>query len=123
MPGLDHYRDTNGITWTVVWPAGKKRFEAIATVEDGADPAYDPVPPDITASMSQGGVQFFGLDIIPSEEATTAQQQTLFLELRGKIDEYAAAHRRDTVLKVTPGHEVPWWVWALGAVLLLKRKR
>jgi hypothetical protein len=116
MPGLDHYRDQNGITWTVVWPAGKKRFEAIATVEDGADPSYDPVPADITASMAEGGIQFFGLDIIPSDAATSDQQRTLFLELVGKIEEYAKGHPRNTVLRVAARSGPNWWL--IGALVL-----
>jgi MYXO-CTERM domain-containing protein len=124
----DRYRDKNGVTWTVVWPAGKKRFEAIATVEDTAQPKYDPEAADITASMSQGGVQFFGLDIVPSDQATGEQQRTLFIELVGKIEQYASEHTRNTSLKVTPSDDGGHWGWLVALGLLVvgmrsKRRR
>lgn len=128
MAGYDHYKDRNGVTWTVVWPAGKKRFEAIATVEPEADPKYDPEPPDITVSMAQGGVQFLGLEIIPSEQATGEQQRTLFTELVDKIQQYAKDHPRDLLLKVTPSKEEAsssklWaWLLGLGVVAILARR-
>lgn len=123
MSGYDSYRDSNGIGWTVVWPAAKKRHEAIATVLDTADPKYDPEPGDITVHMAQGGVQLGGLEIVPSEEASGEQQRVLYIELIGDIETYAKAHRSGAVLKVTASVGTPWWVWGLLGLAMLSGRR
>lgn len=119
----DSYRDSNGVTWTVVWPATKKRHQAIATVMDTADPKYDPEPADITVSMAEGGLQIGGLDIIPSGTATDEQQRVLFIELIGKVEGYAKEHRRLVELKVTASPPTPWWLWALLGMAALSKRR
>lgn len=121
--GYDAYRDSNGVTWTVVTPSSGKGFTMMATVLDTADPKYDPEPEDITVSMAQGGVQVGGIDIIPTAPPTGEQTRVLFTELVGKVEEYAKQHRGATSLKVTASAGVPWWVWVgLGALVLYKRR-
>jgi hypothetical protein len=85
---------------------------------DDADPQYSPVPADITVGMAEGGVQFFGVDIVASAEATAEQQRTLWVELVAKIEDFARANRTATILRVRVTPETPWGLVALGLAIL-----
>jgi hypothetical protein len=117
------YRDSNGVTWTVI--TAENGFTLIGSVLDEADPKYDPEPPDLTASMAQGGLQIGDLDIIKSDPPTGEQQRVLFIELVKKIEAWAKSHKGPQVsLRVTATAPVavPWWVWVVGAMVLAKRR-
>jgi hypothetical protein len=119
--GYDSYRDSNGVTWTVV--ATANGFTLLGTVLDEADPKYDPPVEDVTASMAQGGVQVGGIDIIHTDPPTAEQTRVLFAELAGKMEAIARAHRGQALLAVKASAPVPWWVWALLGVAILRRRR
>lgn len=114
----ESYKDSNGVTWTVITTANG--FTMIASVMDSADPKYDPPAEDFTASMPQGGVQLGPLDIVHTAAPTPEQTRTLYMELRGKIDEYAKSHRgaQHVTLKVEEHANSLAWL-ALGIVILI----
>lgn len=98
MP-YESYKDSNGVSWTVVWT--RKRHTAIGTVLEDAQPRYDPDVGDVRAEMDPGGLQIGGRDIIEGDPATDEQQRVLFIELVGKIEDIARAHRGATMLQVS----------------------
>lgn len=115
----DQYKDTNGVTWTITAARG---FVFIAYVADTANPRYVPPPSDITAKMDPGGVQIgpwsFGADDAP----TAQQQQTLFIELSGKIESYAKEHVANVVKIAGSGHGlIALALIGIGLYLLEKR--
>jgi len=116
----DGYNDSNGVHWTVVTTGNG--FTMLATVLDDADPRYDPPAEDLVVKMAQGGVQIGDADIVHTDPPTAEQTRTLFVELAGKIEAFAKAHR-GPVLKVSASRPVPWWVWALLGVAILKSRR
>jgi hypothetical protein len=117
MAGYDHYVDSNGVRWHVVTPAKDHGWSLMADVDpEQANPYYVPDVDIQTASMEQGGLQLGPLDIVKSPPPTSQQQQTLFLELRDKIETYAREHRANVVLRVTASKGMPWWVWGLIVV-------
>lgn len=115
----ESYKDSNGVTWTVISTANG--FTLIGSVLDSADPKYDPPAEDQTAKMAQGGVQLGPWDIVHTDPPTGQQQQVLFTELTGKIEEYAKAHRGGVLLKVTakPGGGAAVLLVILGVLYLI----
>jgi hypothetical protein len=111
-------KDSNGVTWTVITTANG--FTMIASVLDSADPNYDPAPPDLDAKMSQGGIQLGDIDIVHTDPPTPEQTRTLYIELVGKVQQWAKDHRGATSLKVTAKAPIPWWVWLIGGAVLLR---
>jgi hypothetical protein len=93
MPGpYQSYRDSNGVTWTVMEAANG--WTMIGSVLDEADPRYDPPPPDVTASLPQP--MDIGVVVRPTDEQT----RVIFTQLRAKMEEAAAAHKGKAVLQV-----------------------
>lgn len=118
MAGYDRYKDSNGVTWTVI--TANNGFTMVGSVLDDADPRYDPPAEDQQAKMAEGGIQVgSSADIVHTDPPTGEQTRTLFIELVGDIEKYAAAHKGAVLLKVTASPGIPWWVWAgLGFVVL-----
>lgn len=119
MPSYESYKDSNGVTWTVM--SVSNGWTMVASVLDSADPRYDPPPADEMAAMPMNQML---PNAIPSEE----QRRVIFVDLRNKIETYAKAHRGAAVLKVTakpPGGT--FWALVGGGLLLLhwasKRRR
>lgn len=109
MPAYESYKDSNGVTWTVM--SVSNGWTMVASVLDSADPKYDPAPADEMAVMPPNAMLPGGG--IPSEE----QRRVLFIDLRNKIETYAKAHRGAAVLKVTASPP-KWWLWVGGGLLL-----
>lgn len=119
--GYDRYRDSNGVTWTVI--TADSGFTMVGSVLDDADPRYDPPATDQQAKMQQGGIQVGGTEVVHTEPPTGEQTRVLFTELVGDIEKYAAEHRGAVLLKVTASAGVPWWVWVGVGLVVLKRGR
>lgn len=97
----DSYRDSNGITWTLIWPKKYKRHAVLATIEDGKSPRYATDPGDFQASMDRGGVFVGDLTVIEGPDATAEQQRVLMAEIIGKVEGWASKHRGETVIVVS----------------------
>lgn len=92
----DHYRDTNGVTWTIV--TTDNGWTMLATVLDDADPKYGFDPGDLKNTMQTAAPNMIADKFI---RPTGEQTQILFLGLVDKIEAFAKDHRTATVLKVT----------------------
>lgn len=118
MPGpLQHYRDSNGVTWTVM--EASNGWTLLGSVLDDADPKYDPPPEDVTASMPPAASGDLNTVIRPTDEQT----RVIFIELRDKMEAQATKLKGRAVLGVTAKAPVPWWVWALIGYAVVKRRR
>jgi hypothetical protein len=104
MPGYDHYRDRNGVTWKVI--THEDGFALLGTVPDDADPKYDPPAEDLQAEMAKGGLQLGPLDIIHTDPPTDEQTRTLFTELARKIEAYAKTYAGHVSVRVTASRSV-----------------
>lgn len=118
MPGpLQSYRDSNGVTWTVM--EAENGWTQLGSVLDEADPKYDPPPEDVTASMPPAVSGDMSTVIRPNAEQT----RVIFVELRDKMEAQATKLRGRAVLSVKAKAPVPWWVWALLGFAVLKSRR
>lgn len=121
MPEYESYKDSNGVTWTVMSAANG--WTMLASVLDSADPKYDPPPADEMAMMPP--VESFGGVMTPVP--TAEQKRVIFTELRNKIEAFAKAHRGAAVLKVTAAPPTWWWIVGAGIAWYLlgegKRRR
>lgn len=90
----ESYKDSNGITWTVLSTANG--WTMIASVLDSADPKYEPPATDQMASTPAA----MGPALTPLGP-TPEQTRVIFTKLRDDIEAYAKAHRGAAILKVT----------------------
>jgi hypothetical protein len=108
----DHYRDSNGVTWTIVSTA--HGWTMLGTVLDDADPRYDPDPGDLRNTMELTPInQVADHFVTPTAEQT----RVLFLGLVDKIEAFAKEHRGATSLKVT-AHADQWTPLVVLGLLL-----
>jgi hypothetical protein len=118
MPGpLQSYRDSNGVTWTVM--QASNGWTLLGSVLDEADPKYDPPPEDVTASMPPAAGEDLASVIAPTPEQT----RVIFIELRNKMEQQATKLKGKAVLGVSAKAPIPWWVWALLGFAVLKARR
>lgn len=101
----DHYRDSNGVTWTVGPPdapatGNPPRWTMYAYVPDEAQVKYDPPPTDVMASTPAPAD--FGRGI---PNATAEQVRVIFTELVALIEAYARTHAGAVVMTVTAAPE------------------
>jgi hypothetical protein len=119
ISSYDHYRDSNGVPWTVVHQ--NHGFTYLATVMDDANPRYTVEVEDQSAELPQGGIQLGPIDILKSDPPTSQQQENLYLELAQKIEQWAHKHAGDVALVVTasPSSNTALWIaLALGVFLV-----
>lgn len=114
--GYDKYKDSNGITWSVLWP--DRGWSAMATVPDDASPRYEPPATDQEAHTPPpddvgGGVA----------APTGEQQRVLFSQLTSNVEAFAKQNREHALLTVTARPPTPWWVWAVGLWALYEMSR
>lgn len=105
--GIDQYKDSNRVVWTIAPPDGSS-WNVIAYVKDDEEIAYDPPPADLMASTPSG--QEYHASASPP---TTEQARVLYIELVGKIEEYARQNRGHVTLRVTAHRDNGWIVIAL----------
>lgn len=104
------YTDTNGIKWTIITSANGM----IATVLDETEPKYIPPATDlIQPILTDDG----------TEMGRVEAERKAFQGLREKMDAFAKEHVQGTGLTVKAHAPIPWWVWAGGAYLLLRKRR
>lgn len=113
MPAYESYKDTNGVTWTVM--SASNGWTMLASVLDSADPKYDPPPADEMVSIMPPN-PMLPAGGIPTDE----QRRVIFTGLRDKIETYAKAHRGAAVLRVTakPPSGTFWVLLGAGLMLL-----
>lgn len=108
----DHYRDTNGVTWTVAPPdapatGNPPRWTMFAYVPDESQIKYVPPPSDVMASTPAPPDMGRG---VPN--ASAEQVRVIYLELISQIEAYAKTHAGSVVMTVTasPGSGLGWLV-------------
>lgn len=106
--GIDSisYRDANGVTWKIIRPPGGRMF---ATVAQDSPLQYDPEVEDV-GPVSR-------LRVVGENEAE--ERQVLERDIEDAVKGHPVALR----VTASPGGGVPWWVWVVGAVVLLKKRR
>lgn len=102
--GMDQYRDSNRVVWTIAPPDGSS-WTVIAYVKDEEELAYDPPPSDIMAATPP--LAEYQASPRPP---TTEQARVLYIELTNKIEEYARQHRDRVTLRVTAHRDNGWIV-------------
>jgi hypothetical protein len=106
----DYYPDSNGVRWTIVFPAKDHGWSMLATVMDDEQPRYDPLPSeDISASMPEPEP----MGEVTPPRPTGDQTRVMFSELVEKIEAYAKKHRGSTILTVRASRPMSGWL-ALG---------
>lgn len=102
----DQYRDSNRVVWTIAPPDGSSWY-MLAYVKDSEELAYDPPPSDIMASTPP--LEGFGRATPPP---TAEQARVIFIELTGKIEEFARQNRSKVTLRVAAHNDSAWWIVA-----------
>lgn len=103
MPEYTTYKDSNGVTWTILNGASS----LAATVLPDATPRYDPEAPDI------GPVPKPSLDASATDDEVRERDRRAFSNLRDWIDAWAGDNRQRVILRVTAHPD------SGGAVVLL----
>lgn len=91
MPEYTTYKDSNGVTWTIL----NGSASLAATVLPDAAPRYDPEAPDI------GPLPKPSLDASATDAEVSERDRRAFSNLRDLVENYAGDNRQRVILKVT----------------------